>query len=105
MKPIRRRPTYKVIQVPIDDALLTRLDAAAGQVAESRAAYIREACQRRLRSEEASALDKRYIAGYRRKPEDPAWSKAGAKLLAGRLKRSPACLLLPSPFLAQGGGM
>jgi hypothetical protein len=84
---MRRRSTYKVIQVPIDDTLLGRLDAAAGRVAESRAAYIREACQRRLRSEETGELDKRYVEGYRRKPEKPAWGMVGAKLLARRLKQ------------------
>lgn len=84
---MRRRAVYKVIQVPIDDALLSRLDAAAGRVAESRAAYIREACQRRLRSEEARELDQRYVEGYRRKPEHPAWGALGAKLLARRLGR------------------
>ena len=82
-----KRAVYKVIQVPIDDALLTRLDAAAGRVAESRAAYIREACRRRLQSEEARELDRRYVEGYARKPEDRAWGRLGAKLLAHRLKR------------------
>lgn len=84
---MKRRASSKVIQVPIDEALLSRVDAAAGRVAESRAAYIREACERRLRSEEASELDRRYVEGYRRRPEDRAWGKVGAKLLAHRLER------------------
>ena len=82
-----KRAPNKVIQVPIDGALLGRLDAAAGRVAESRAAYIREACERRLRSEEAGELNRRYVEGYRRKPETRAWGAVGAKLLARRLKQ------------------
>ena len=35
----------KIIQVPIENELLERIDATAGVVAESRAAFIREACK------------------------------------------------------------
>ena len=80
------RLPYKIIQVPMDAALLEEVDAAAGRVAESRSAYIRGACERRLRSEEAEALDRRYVEGYKRKPEAPAWGKVGAKLLARRVR-------------------
>jgi hypothetical protein len=31
---------YRIIQVPMDTRLLSEVDAAAGRVAESRAAYI-----------------------------------------------------------------
>jgi hypothetical protein len=82
----RRGAAYKIIQVPIDDGLLGRVDAAAGRVAESRAAYIREACRRRLQSEETLDLDRRYVEGYARKPEDRAWGALGRKLLARRLR-------------------
>lgn len=74
--------TKKVIQVPIEDDLLERIDATAGVVAESRAAFIREACKLRLKSLEARELDRRYVAGYRKKPEDTAWAETGAKLLS-----------------------
>jgi hypothetical protein len=70
----------------MDVALLQAVDAAAARVAESRARYIRGACERRLRSEEADALDRRYVEGYRRRPEKPAWGRLGAKLLARRLR-------------------
>ncbi len=82
----RLRVSYRIIQVPMDPALLERVDSAAAHVAESRSAYIRGACERRLRSEEAEVLDRRYIEGYRRKPEKQAWGKLGAKLLARRLR-------------------
>lgn len=80
------RLAYRIIQVPMDATLLEQVDSAAAHVAESRSAYIRGACERRLRREEAEALDRRYIEGYRRKPEKQAWGKLGAKLLARRLR-------------------
>jgi hypothetical protein len=80
---------YKIVQVPIDPDLLARVDTAAGRVAESRAAYIRGACERRLKSEEAEALDRRYVEGYRRRPEKRTWGKVGAKMLARRLRGDP----------------
>jgi len=80
------RASYRIIQVPMDPPLLARVDSAAAHVAESRSAYIRGACEWRLRREEAEALDRRYVEGYRRKPEKPAWGKLGANLLARRLR-------------------
>ena len=36
----------------------------------------------RVRSAEARALDRRYVEGYRKKPEGTAWGRTGAKLLS-----------------------
>ena len=72
----------KIIQVPIEPDLLARIDETAGVVAESRAAFIREACKLRLKSLEVRELDRRYVEGYRKKPEDTAWAETGAKLLS-----------------------
>ena len=72
----------KIIQVPIEPDLLESIDATAGVVAESRAAFIREACKLRLRSLEARELDRRYVEGYRKKPEDTTWAKTAATLLS-----------------------
>ncbi len=83
---VKPRAPYRIIQVPIDVRLLECVDAAAGRVAESRAAYIRGACERRLKSEETEALDRRYVEGYRRRPETEAWARLGARLLARRLR-------------------
>jgi len=79
----------KIIQVPIEDDLLERIDETAGEVAESRAAFIREACKLRLKDQdlEARELDRRYVEGYRKKPEETAWAKTGAKLLSRVLSR------------------
>ena len=54
----------KIIQVPMEEELLKQIDATAGVVAESRAAFIREACQQRLKSLRAKELDRLYIEGH-----------------------------------------
>jgi metal-responsive CopG/Arc/MetJ family transcriptional regulator len=72
----------KIIQVPIEDGLLKRINESAEDVFESRSAFIREACRLRLRDLEARELERRYVAGYRKKPEETAWAKTGAKLLS-----------------------
>ena len=82
-----KRTTRKIIQVPIEDELLTRIDQTVGRVAESRAAFIREACRARLEALKGGQLDRQYVDGYRLKPEDPAWAKATARLLSKVLPR------------------
>ena len=77
----------KVIQVPIADDLLKRIDATAGIVAESRAAFIREACQQRLKTLQATELDRLYMEGHKRQPEELAWAESSAKLLSKRLPK------------------
>jgi hypothetical protein len=77
----------KIIQVPIEDQLLKRIDATAGIVAESRAAFIREACQQRLKSLHAKELDRLYIEGHQSRPENLDWAESSAKLLAKRLPK------------------
>ncbi len=77
----------KIIQVPMEDELLERIDGTAGVISESRAAFIREACKQRLRSLQAKELDRRYFEGYRRKPEDLDWAQASVKLLSKRLPK------------------
>lgn len=77
----------KIIQVPMEDELLQSIDATAGVVAESRAAFIREACKQRLKSLRAKELDRLYSEGYRKKPEDLSWAEVSVKLLARRLPK------------------
>ena len=77
----------KVIQVPIEDDLLKRIDATAAVVAESRAAFIRKACQQRLKTLQATELDRLYMEGHKRQPEDLAWAESSAKLLSKRLPK------------------
>jgi len=77
----------KIIQVPIEDDLLKRIDATARIVAESRAAFIREACQQRLKTLRARELDRLYMEGHKHQPEDLAWAESSAKLLSARLPK------------------
>ncbi|MBI2088626.1 MAG: hypothetical protein HYT78_07760 [Deltaproteobacteria bacterium] len=77
----------KIIQVPIEDELLERIDATAGIVAESRAAFIREACKQRLKALRAEELDRLYVEGYRKKPEEVQWAETSVKLLSKRLRK------------------
>ncbi|MBI2347616.1 MAG: hypothetical protein HYV05_03065 [Deltaproteobacteria bacterium] len=77
----------KIVQVPIEDELLEQIDTTAGVVAESRAAFIREACKQRLKSLETKELDRRYMEGYRKKPEELDWAETSVKLLAKRLAK------------------
>lgn len=77
----------KVIQVPIESGLLSRIDDTARSVAESRAAFIREACKLRLKQFDTVRQERRYVDGYRRKPESTTWAKTGALLLSRVLAR------------------
>ena len=77
----------KIIQVPMEEELLKQIDATAGIVAESRAAFIREACQQRLKSLRAKELDRLYIDGHQSHPEDLDWAESSAKLLSKRLPK------------------
>jgi metal-responsive CopG/Arc/MetJ family transcriptional regulator len=77
----------KIIQVPIEDELLERIDATAGVVAESRAAFIREACKQRLKNLQAKELDRLYAEGYKKRPEELDWAEASVKLLSKRLPK------------------
>lgn len=77
----------KIIQVPMDEELLKQIDATAGIVAESRAAFIREACQQRLRSLHAKELERLYVKGHQKHPEDLDWAQSSAALLSKRLPK------------------
>jgi hypothetical protein len=82
-----KRKSNQIIQVPMDEELLNRIDTTAGIVAESRAAFIREACQQRLKSLHAKELDRLYIEGHQSHPEDLDWAENSAKLLSKRLPK------------------
>jgi hypothetical protein len=63
----------KIIQVPMEEELLKQIDTNASIVAESRSAFIREACQQRLKSLQAKELDRLYIEGHQKHPENVDW--------------------------------
>jgi metal-responsive CopG/Arc/MetJ family transcriptional regulator len=61
----------KVIQVPMDEALLNAVNERARSRRSTRAGLIREACEEYLHRLDQPALDRKYVEGYRRKPESP----------------------------------
>jgi hypothetical protein len=77
----------QIIQVPMEEELLRQIDASAGIVAESRAAFIREACQQRLKSLRAKELDRLYVEGHQSHPENLDWAENSAQLLSKRLPK------------------
>ena len=84
---VRYKLKTKIVQVPFDDELLKRIDATAGLVAESRASFIRQACQQRLKQLQRDELDRQYREGHQRDPEDLSWAKSSVDLLAKRLPK------------------
>ena len=79
--------TNKIIQVPMKEELLKQIDKTAGVVAESRAAFIREACLQRLKTLHTRELDRLYIEGHQSHPENLDWARSSAKLLSKRLPK------------------
>lgn len=75
----------KVIQVPIDPALLAELDAVAKREGRPRAVVIREACRQYLTAKRHAELEAFYAKGYRRIPERPDLAEAQTKLAANVL--------------------
>lgn len=75
----------RIIQVPIGEELLSKLDEISVERGESRAAVIREACAKYVtRLEEAAAIE-RYIRSYTETPEteeEKQWAELGAQLAA-----------------------
>ena len=76
---------YKVIQVPVDNALLKALDELSQKRQQSRSAVIREACATYLARLEQDEADRRYIQSYIDMPEteeERQWGEFGVKLAA-----------------------
>ena len=80
---MRKKP--KVIQVPINEELLERLDAYSAERGQSRSAFIREACSEYVSKLTEEELDRQYVEAYRRFPEgeeEEAWARMGEQELA-----------------------
>ena len=93
------RKSNKIIQVPMEKELLKQIDGTAGVVAESRSAFIREACQQRLKSLHAKELDRLYVEGHQRHPENLDWAQSSATLLSKRLPKEKSTTICLSPTL------
>jgi metal-responsive CopG/Arc/MetJ family transcriptional regulator len=75
----------KIIQVPMSRALADELDEVSRERELSRAALIRELCERFLKQLEDERLDREYVAAYERMPEteeEEAWAKLGEQMAA-----------------------
>ncbi len=66
----------KVIQVPVDENLLTELDRVSKKRSETRSEIIRRACWKYLEQAESEEMDHKYQQGYRKLPEDAAAGEA-----------------------------
>ncbi len=66
----------KIIQVPVDEELLTALDQLSRKQRKARSELIRQACQRYLRQVESEELDRLYQQGYQKLPEEPELGEA-----------------------------
>jgi metal-responsive CopG/Arc/MetJ family transcriptional regulator len=75
----------KIVQVPVDAAFLERIDTGAAIVKESRAQFVREACELRLKRLKNLEAERRYRAGYESVPDDPAWAQMSSAALADQL--------------------
>ncbi len=76
------RTPNKIVQVPMEENLLTALDELSKARASSRSAIIRRACREYLRRVREEALDDQYERGYQRLPETQAVGQAQAALAA-----------------------
>ncbi len=66
----------KVIQVPVDEELLTALDQLSRKQRKARSELIRQACQHYLEQVESEELDRLYQQGYEKLPEEPKLGEA-----------------------------
>ena len=71
----------KVIQVPMDEALLRDLNAISKKQKKSRSEFIREACAGYVAKSREAELDKQYVEGYRKFPETTETARAQEKML------------------------
>jgi len=71
----------KIIQVPMEEKLLYDLNDMAKKQNKPRAEFIREACVKYIAETREEELDRQYIEGYKRIPEDTSWAEAQEKIL------------------------
>ena len=78
----RREVTTKIIQVPMSEELLKKLNRYSKKQKVKRAALVRQACERLLRQLQEEELDRQYVEGYRRIPDDGMIAEAQIKMIA-----------------------
>ena len=76
----------RIIQVPMPEDLVAKLDAISYEVEESRSFVIREALVKYVTAREEEELDRQYAEGYRKYPEDKEELEAMARASAEALE-------------------
>jgi len=71
----RNAMVKKVIQVPVDEKLLTELDRVSKKQSKARSEIIRRACRQYIDQVESEEMDYQYQQGYRRLPGDTGVGK------------------------------
>ena len=71
----------KVIPVPMEERLITELDARSTKEGRSRSDLIREACRSYLSKAQELELDRLYQEGYRRSPEESVMGETQVAIL------------------------
>ncbi|MDP2919256.1 MAG: hypothetical protein Q8O43_03440 [Dehalococcoidia bacterium] len=79
--------TYKIIQVPVDKELLKALNTTCKKQKKKRAEFVREACKKLLAQLRNEELERQYIEGYKRFPEDTSLAEAQLKMAAEVLSK------------------
>jgi metal-responsive CopG/Arc/MetJ family transcriptional regulator len=77
----------KVIQVPVDEELLTALDQLSRKQRKARSELIRQACRRYLGQVKSEELDLLYQQGYEKMPEEPELGEAQIAIAGEILSR------------------
>jgi metal-responsive CopG/Arc/MetJ family transcriptional regulator len=70
-----------IIQVPMDEELVKKLNKISKRQKKTRAELIRQACEKFLKEKEREEQDRIYVEGYRRIPETTEWAEAQEKML------------------------
>ena len=76
----------KIIQVPMPEDLVAKLDAISSEVEESRSFVIREAVAKYITAREEAEAIRKYVESYEKYPESPDVGEAQMVMIAGVLE-------------------
>jgi metal-responsive CopG/Arc/MetJ family transcriptional regulator len=74
--------TTKIIQVPMNEELLKKLNKYSKKQKMKRAALVRQACERLLKQLQEEEMDRQYVEGYRRIPDDGMIAETQLKIMS-----------------------
>jgi metal-responsive CopG/Arc/MetJ family transcriptional regulator len=70
----------KQVLVQLDDELIARLDRLAERLGTNRSDLLRRGAQAVIEAHEVAEADRRLVAAYQQRPQDPAIVEAAARL-------------------------